>query len=498
MTSAYVLFGVAAILEALIYVLPARLRGPRKVGAWLAVSLLVLSTVWLLMIHPSVGMLLIALLSGYRMFNIFRIIKGRMHDVYLRRATLRTSAVLLPLQVLAGGLYLLADMLQPSMYVLLSLLLIVEVMVAFFMYRNVVRRSAAKAELPVQHIPSHDLPSVSVVIPARNETDDLRQCIDGLLLSDYPKLEIVVLDDCSQSTKTPEIIRNYAHEGVRFIKGSEPPDTWLAKNYAYATLSQAASGELVLFMGVDIRIQPDTIRQLVLYMREYRLSMVSLLPHNSSDQRVPLLQPMRYFLELALPEKLLGSPPVLSSCWLIDRYALEQAGGFEAVRRMIIPESYFAERLSNYGAYEFLSNGHLWGVGSSKEVAEQRATALRTIYPRLHRRPEMVAVTTLTLSFLIGLPVSLVIAAVLSNSYVLPLFFSLIALLLIYMAYRKVLFAAYERSPLLTVLSFPLAVIVQLGLMHYSMYKYEFSEVIWKDRNICISAMHVVPHLPQV
>lgn len=33
-----------------------------------------------------------------------------------------------------------------------------------------------------------------------------------------------------------------------------------------------------------------------------------------------------------------------------------------------------------------------------------------------------------------------------------------------------------------------------IGLL--SMYKYEFSEVIWKDRNICEPVMHTIPKLP--
>src|SRR4029077_9013676 len=58
-----------------------------------------------------------------------------------------------------------------------------------------------------------DLPTVTVAIPARNEDAQLDQCLQSLLAGDYPKLEIIVLDDCSQD-RTSEIIRRFAHDGV--------------------------------------------------------------------------------------------------------------------------------------------------------------------------------------------------------------------------------------------------------------------------------------------
>ena len=51
------------------------------------------------------------------------------------------------------------------------------------------------------------------------------------IASDYPKLEIIVLDDCSQD-RTAEIIRNFAHDGVRFIQSEDNKDNWLDKNKA--------------------------------------------------------------------------------------------------------------------------------------------------------------------------------------------------------------------------------------------------------------------------
>ena len=111
-----------------------------------------------------------------------------------------------------------------------------------------------------------DTPTVSLCIPARNETHALADCLSSAVASDYPKLEIIVLDDCSQD-KTSQIIRSFAHDGVRFISGEVPSDGWLGKNNAYQALATQAKGEYLVFMSVDTRVEKKSISQLISYIQ---------------------------------------------------------------------------------------------------------------------------------------------------------------------------------------------------------------------------------------
>lgn len=45
---------------------------------------------------------------------------------------------------------------------------------------------------------------------------------------------------------------------------------------------------------------------------------------------------------------------------------------------------------------------------------------------------------------------------------------------------------------------FPAALLCELFMLHYSLYRYEFNDVVWKERNICIPVMRVIPHLPKL
>ena len=284
--------------------------------------------------HPSVWTVLILLLSGYRLINLLRLIEDRMAADYLYRAAARSSFSLLAGQLLVLILAAADSWWQPSALDLWYGLAAGQLLAALVILRST-RRQIAASQPPSgrRHYSDRDLLTITVAIPARNETIDLEACLQTLVASDYPKLEILVLDDCSQDRRTPEIIRGFAHDGVRFIAGQPPAADWLAKNYAYQQLAAAASGELLLFCGVDTRFEPGSLRAMVELQLSSQAAMISVLPANLPPRKPGLepwlVQASRYAWELALPRQWTKRPPVLSTCWLIRRAWLEQNGGFQ-------------------------------------------------------------------------------------------------------------------------------------------------------------------------
>lgn len=500
MSFVFGLLCISAALELSLHLVHPRHKKIRAgIGIPAGLFLMGVSTQWLVY-SWNVFSVLLVLLSGYRLFNIARGLKGRMHDAYLLQVTRQSSYWLVGAQIMLVGGWALWQRVSVSSLQVWKLLIALQVLAAIAMAwttRQHARRMRAADSL--QPLPTQDLPSVTVAIPARNESDALQACIDGLLASDYPKLEILVLDDCSQSTRTPDIIRSFAHKGVRFLQGRPPATNWLAKNQAYDDLAKAASGEWLVFIGVDVQLAPDSLRKLVTYTLQKHKSMVCVMPLNSQRERFTLVQPIRYFWELALPRKLFNRPPVLSSCWLIRRAALQKAGGFAAASRMIIPEAYFAKQQLAQDGYSFIAGGNRFGVMSDKDIAAQRRTTVRVAYPQLHRRPEMVAATTLTaIVWLLTLAMLTVEAIVWREVPVLALAGGILAWSLYGYMYWTVLRLAYAQPTFVSLLAFPAAIVGYIMLLQYSMYKYEFSEVLWKGRNVCLPVMHVVPRLPKL
>jgi hypothetical protein len=343
-----------------------------------------------------------------------------------------------------------------------------------------------------QKTANKDLPSLTVCIPARNETKDLELCLESLLRSNYPKLETIVLDDCSQNQRTPEIIRGYAQAGVRFIAGEVPPKDWLPKNYAYQELARVANGRLLLFCGVDTRFEPDTLRAIVDEMSARSVDMVSIMPINHMPHHASLesflAQPIRYAWELSLPRGFIKRPPVLSTCWSIAANELKKAGGFEAVARSNSPESYFARRLANTNKYAFLKSSSALGLRCDKLTSEQRDTAIRTRYPQTHRRPEIVGLLSLAEGLLLLAPFALLLAAVLQEEMILALLSGLSCVMIISF-YSLVTTMTYRSFMPFSLVLLPFAVVYDVAILNYSMWRYEFGEVYWKGRNVCVPAL---------
>jgi glycosyltransferase involved in cell wall biosynthesis len=432
--------------------------------------------------------------SGYRLINILRVYKRRLPREQLRIVTLRASSWLLTSQlVLAGAAWAIADMHLGRIAV--ALLAVGQLLAAVVLLRTSVH--TWRHAMPVHtasDIRDRDLPSLSILVPARNESEQLDACLQALVATDYPKLEIVVLDDCSVVRQTPEIIRSFAHAGVRFIHGDAPDENrWLAKNWAYEQLVREANGDLLLFCGVDALFDPKAVRQLVETLQTRGKDMLSVLPlraHGAGTDHA-LLQIMRYYWEICLPRRLFKRPPVLSTCWLIKRTALDHMGGMESVSRSVSPEAHFARQAVVTDAYSFIRSDEHLGVYSNKPAAEQYGTTVRVRYPQLHRRLELVALTAaFELTFLLGPFIALCGVWMLTHTmaYVFVWATALVCLLI---TYGMVSIGTGLANPAYGWIFMPVAFVIDMVMLHVSFWKYEFGTVDWKGRNVCIPIMRI-------
>jgi chlorobactene glucosyltransferase len=153
--------------------------------------------------------------------------------------------------------------------------------------------------------PPDDGPLVSVLVPARNEALNIEACLRSLLLQDYPRYELIVLDDHS-TDRTAEIIQKLIAEvrnprmSARFLRGQPLPDGWVGKNWACHQLSEAASGEFLFFTDADTIHAPGTVTAAVDYACRNNASLVSAWPQMITDTLgEKLIVPMILMMGLA-------------------------------------------------------------------------------------------------------------------------------------------------------------------------------------------------------
>ena len=107
--------------------------------------------------------------------------------------------------------------------------------------------------LPESENSSEEL--VSVLIPARNEENNIGNILTDLINQDHRNIEVIVFNDQSED-RTAEIVREFARidNRIRLIESDGLPEGWLGKNYACHKLSQSATGKYLLFLDADVRV----------------------------------------------------------------------------------------------------------------------------------------------------------------------------------------------------------------------------------------------------
>lgn len=122
-------------------------------------------------------------------------------------------------------------------------------------------------------------PLISILVPARNEAENISRCIASLAFQDYPHLEIIVLDD--QSTDgTADLVRQQPVNGRRLtlLEGKPLPEGWVGKNWACHQLAGAAAGEWLFFTDADTWHEPSHVSRLLHAAIHWKADLISSWP----------------------------------------------------------------------------------------------------------------------------------------------------------------------------------------------------------------------------
>ncbi len=133
-----------------------------------------------------------------------------------------------------------------------------------------------------EYRPMDDGPLVSVIIPARNERQNIETCVRSVLATTYAALEVVVVDDRS-TDGTADVVQRLAADPanagrLRLVRGGELPSGWFGKQWAMVQGYREARGELLLFADADTRHEPELVPRAVTVLTTERADLVSLVP----------------------------------------------------------------------------------------------------------------------------------------------------------------------------------------------------------------------------
>ncbi|MEE8601708.1 glycosyltransferase [Euzebya tangerina] len=213
-------------------------------------------------------------------------------------------------------------------------------------------------------------PTVSILIPARDEADRLEPTLWAAMAQGGVSGEVVVLDDGS-TDGTGVLARRIAASSehgdltVRVLDGNPRPDGWLGKPHACWQLSQHATGEVLVFLDADVRLEEDAVIRAVGVLLDGALDLLSPYPRQvtgSAMERVvqPLLQwSWLTFLPLRLAERTRSTSLTAGNGqFMVCRTAAyHAAGGHQTVKHEVIEDVALARSFKSAGFRVGMADG---------------------------------------------------------------------------------------------------------------------------------------------
>ncbi|WP_245694315.1 glycosyltransferase [Actinopolyspora mzabensis] len=219
-------------------------------------------------------------------------------------------------------------------------------------YRSLRTLRKARAILPLERQPASTVlpPTVTVVVPARNEEDVLDNCLRGIREQTYgsardpddeePALRVVVVDDGS-TDGTSEIAARHAAEDprVRVVRSDGPPAGWTGKVHAMHVGVEAAgepeAGEWLMFVDADTVLAPELLAKLLATAEHAEADLVSTPggPPENHSASWPILMPagLQMIGENADPVGKGSKAFAIGHCILLRRSHYEKIGGWAAL-----------------------------------------------------------------------------------------------------------------------------------------------------------------------
>ncbi|MBP7562368.1 MAG: glycosyltransferase family 2 protein [Candidatus Cloacimonetes bacterium] len=120
---------------------------------------------------------------------------------------------------------------------------------------------------------------VSILIPARNEENNIGKLLNDVENQTYDNIEVIVFNDMS-TDNTAEIVNSYSqwNSKIRLVNSLGLPDNWLGKNHACHSLASLAKGDYLLFLDADVSISGDVIERAVSTAKKFNLGLLSVFP----------------------------------------------------------------------------------------------------------------------------------------------------------------------------------------------------------------------------
>lgn len=193
-------------------------------------------------------------------------------------------------------------------------------------------------------------PSVTVIVPAKDEAKAIEQCLRSLLESDIPNFQIIAVDDRSTDATGDRMDRlaaePEARNRLRVLHVKELPEGWLGKPHAMALAAAGVESDWLLFTDADVIFAPDVLRRALAFAMQSNADHFVLYPtlilHGWAERM--LIAFFQSVSAMAARPWKISDPRArrdyigVGAFNLIRRPVYEALGGYEALRMEVLED----------------------------------------------------------------------------------------------------------------------------------------------------------------
>jgi len=335
--------------------------------------------------------------------------------------------------------------------------------------------------------------SVTVLIPARNEEENIGQVLSSLRKQTYVNYEVIVLNDRSEDG-TAAIVSQFLDTdlSIQLIEGLPTPSGWLGKHWACHQLSSKAKGDFWLFMDADTVLAQDTIRSAIDEAILEKSDLLTVIPSRSANNFIE--RALYGFIDWAIfawiPLQIAhwSKNSYLSASYgqfmLFRKKSYLAVGGHEKIKDVAVDDFELGRSIKKGGFNWTLKDGtHMVKALPYSGLLESIKGVSRSLAPALDYRFSLVTLLSMGLMTLFFLPVCYLYLGMMEKDYLGDTFvLSLFAMVLLIGSYF-VSCKKFSHSSLLIPFIHP-TIIIMILIAFHSILANIFRFATWKNRNM--------------
>ncbi len=257
------------------------------------------------------------------------------------------------------------------------------IVVAYFL-QTVVFTIGMKKKFP--KLKEENLPSATVIVAARNEEENIRECLVSLDNLIYPKekLEIIIVDDFSTDA-TNSIVSEFISDKPKFklIQPQKQFGEVKGKANALANAIEIATGEIILTTDADCIVSPTWAKTLASYYYDESVAMVCGFTHQTNATAFEGMQAVDsiFLLSAASGTMNLGHPiSCIGNNMSYRKSVYEEIGGYASIPFSVTEDFVLLMAFQNLKKYKII-----YPLDPESLVVSKACKDLKTLYRQRKR-----------------------------------------------------------------------------------------------------------------